>query len=137
MRPRTNGAGPSVGVTNQAADALHAVPLIGALIGNIGATTIHVLGDAGYSSDASATALTVRGINPLLAIGKVKHGELLSPRRGRALYALQKVLVGPVSGLITGGLVRGSSETIYPRLRSRKPFHALLHMLSDGCLKRG
>ncbi len=95
MRPSSNGTGPRAGVTNQAADALRAVPPIGALIGNTRATTIHVLDDAGCSSHANATALTGLGDDPVLAIRKAKHGEFQWPRRDRTPYALQRLLVGP------------------------------------------
>ena len=109
-------------VTNQAADAPHALPLIDAVIANTRQTPRRVLGDAGYWSEANATGLVARRIEPFLAPEKVKHGappappprgripQHLGPRermhrklrtkRGRALYARRKGIVEPVFGLI-------------------------------------
>jgi transposase len=109
-------------VTNQASDAPHAAPLADAVIANTGQTPTRLLADAGYWSEDNVTALTARRIEPILATGKVKHGEpppppprgriptALSPKertrrklrtkRGHALYALRKALIEPVFGLI-------------------------------------
>lgn len=109
-------------VTNQAADAPHALPLVDAVITNTGQVPTRLLADAGYWSEANATGLRTRGIVPFLATAKVKHGTLppapprgripthLGPRermqrtlrtqRGRTLYARRKGLIEPVFGLI-------------------------------------
>ena len=109
-------------VTNQAADAPHAVPLTEAVRANTGQRPKRVLADAGYWSAGNATALTARGIDPLLAPEKLKHSTPLPPaprgriptrlgprermqrklrtKRGRGLYARRKVIVEPVFGLI-------------------------------------
>lgn len=109
-------------VTNQAADAPHAVPLVDAVRAHTRRRPRRVLGDAGYWSAATVAALTRRRIEPFLAPTKVKHGappppaprgripQRLGPRdrmhrklrtkRGRALYARRKAIVEPVFGLI-------------------------------------
>lgn len=60
-------------VTNQAADAPHAVPLADAVIANTGAIPKRLLGDAEYWSETNAAELTARGIDPQLATAKEKH----------------------------------------------------------------
>ncbi|MGH7379670.1 MAG: transposase, partial [Candidatus Methylomirabilales bacterium] len=109
-------------VTNQAADAPHAVPLVDAVRAHTRRRPRRVLADAGYWSAATAAALTRRRIEPFLAPTKVKHGapppaaprgrtpQGLGPRdrmhrklrtkRGRAVYARRKAIVEPVLGLI-------------------------------------
>jgi len=109
-------------VTNQAADAPHALPLVDAVRANTRRRPRRVLGDAGYWSEANAAALAARGIDPFLATEKRKHStpppppprgripQALGPRErmrrklqtkgGRALYARRKAIVEPVFGLI-------------------------------------
>jgi transposase len=109
-------------LTNQAADAPHAVPLVQAVRANTGAKPRRVLADAGYWSAANAAALTRRKIAPFIPTAKVKHGipptpaprgripKALGPKermarklrtkRGRALYARRKAIAEPVFGLI-------------------------------------
>ncbi len=109
-------------LTNQAADAPHAVPLVDAVQANTGESPQRVLADAGYWSEANAQALAARGIEPLLAPERLKHNtprppaprgripKHLSPRdrmrrrlgtkRGRTLYARRKGIIEPVFGCI-------------------------------------
>ncbi|MBI4391492.1 MAG: IS1182 family transposase [candidate division NC10 bacterium] len=109
-------------VTNQAADAPHAVPLVDAVRAHTRRRPRRVLADAGYWSTANAAALAWRKIDAYLATEKVKHSsppapaprgripQGLGPRdrmqrklrthRGRALYARRKAIAEPVFGLI-------------------------------------
>jgi transposase len=81
-----------------------------------------LLADAGYYSEANVTALQKRGIEPFIATRRLKHQEELPPAprgripahltvrermerklrtvRGRAIYALRKVIPEPVFGQI-------------------------------------
>jgi transposase len=109
-------------VTNQAADAPHAVPLVDAIRANTRRRPRRVLADAGYWSAATAAALARRQIDAYLATGKLKHSsppppaprgripQGLGPKermqrklrthRGRTLYARRKAIVEPVFGLL-------------------------------------
>src|SRR5688500_12320320 len=109
-------------VTNQAADAPHAVPVMEQIVRTSGAPPRLLLADAGYCSDANVTALQAMGSEPLIATRQQRHGERLpdAPRgrppagltvrermqrrlrtqRGRRLYARRKAIVEPVFGLI-------------------------------------
>ena len=109
-------------VTNQAADAPHAVPLVDAVRAHTRRRPRRVLADAGYWSTATAAALARRQIDAYLATGKLQHSrppapaprgripQGLGPRarmqrklrtqRGRALYARRKAIAEPVFGLI-------------------------------------
>ena len=109
-------------VTNQAADAPHAVPLVDAVRAHTRRRPRRVLADAGYWSTATAAALARRQIDAYLATGKLQHNrppapaprgripQGLGPRarmqrklrtqRGRALYARRKAIAEPVFGLI-------------------------------------
>jgi IS5 family transposase len=109
-------------VTNQAADAPHAVPVMEQIVRTSGAPPRVLLADAGYCSDANVTALQAMGSEPLIATRQQRHGERLpdAPRgrppagltvrermqrrlrtqRGRRLYARRKAIVEPVFGLI-------------------------------------
>lgn len=109
-------------VTNQAADAPHAVPLVEQVVRTSGQVPRVILADAGYFSEATVTALETLGADALIAPTKVRHGELgpaaprgrppagltvrarmqrrLRTQRGRRLYARRKSIVEPVFGLI-------------------------------------
>jgi transposase len=112
-------------VTNQAADAPHAVPLVDAVRAHTRRRPRRVLADAGYWSPANATALARRQIDAYLATEKLKHSRPPAPaprgriptalglkermqrklrtKRARALYARRKAIVEPVFGLIKRG----------------------------------
>ncbi|HEX9164995.1 MAG TPA: IS1182 family transposase [Gemmatimonadales bacterium] len=108
-------------VTNQASDAPHCLPLVTAVRQNTRRRPRRVLADAGYWSEQNVTDLQAATIEPLIAPGKVKHGQppppprgripqhlslrdrmrrVLTTKRGHALYARRKVFTEPVFGLI-------------------------------------
>jgi transposase len=115
-------------VSNQAADGPHLEAMIQKVEENTGSRPEEVSADAGYFSEANVEALQTRGIEPLIAAERLKHGETPPAARGRipkeatlkermirklrtvawrARYALRKVTVEPVFGQIrTRGLVR-------------------------------
>lgn len=115
-------------VTNQAADAPHLAPMMEKVEENTGSLPEELSADAGYFSESNIEALKERGIDPLVAAERLKHGETPPAPRGRmpnkatlkermirklrtvagrARYALRKVTVEPVFGQIrTRGLVR-------------------------------
>jgi hypothetical protein len=115
-------------VTNQAADAPHLEPMIDKVEENTGGRPKEVSADAGYFSQDNIEALKGRGIDPLVAAERLKHGETPPATRGRVpkkatlkdrmirklrtvagrvRYALRKITVEPVFGQIrTRGLIR-------------------------------
>jgi methylmalonyl-CoA mutase cobalamin-binding subunit len=116
-------------VSNQAADAPHAVPMMDQVKENTGRYPQQAMEDAGYFSEENVQAQEARGIEVFVATGRQKHSEKLiaAPRgpipknatvkermrrklktiRGRLMYALRKTIVEPVFGQIrTRGLVR-------------------------------
>lgn len=96
-----------------------------------------LLGDAGYFSADNVAAVTAAGIDPLLATGRLKHGERSAPaprgripktatakqrmarklrtKKGTADYARRKVIVEPVFGQLqtcqTGDRLRLRGKT--------------------------
>jgi transposase len=112
-------------VTQQANDVRQAVPMVDQARANlvaagVGETIKAMLGDAGYYSEANATGLEERGIDPFLATERLKHHEKLAaaPRgripedlsakqrmarklrtkKGRAMYAKRKGMIEPIFG---------------------------------------
>ena len=76
-------------VTDQANDVRQAVPIVDQARANLEAAGVRgeikaALGDAGYYSEANATDLKRRGIEPYLATERLKHHEkIASAPRGR------------------------------------------------------
>ena len=125
-------------VTACAADAPELPAAVGMIVETLGTAPQVVLADAGYFSEANVAAVQARGSEPLIATGRIKHGETerpaprgrppkhLTPRermartlrtlRGHALYALRKQIVEPVFGQIKQGrgfrqfLLRGTHK---------------------------
>jgi len=109
-------------VTNQAADAPHAVPMLEQVVRTSGQAPRVLLADAGYFSAANVRELRAMGSEPLIATAKPRHGQRLPPgprgrppagltirermqrylrtQRGRRLYTRRKTIVEPVFGLI-------------------------------------
>ena len=112
-------------VTDQANDVRQVVPMIDQAQANLDAAGVEeaikaMLGDAGYYSEANATALAGRGIEPYLATERLKHHEKIAaaPRgripagltpkqrmarklrtkKGRAMYAKRKGMIEPIFG---------------------------------------
>ena len=112
-------------VSNQAADAPHLIEMIEATEANLGAADIEenpdtLIADAGYFSEANVNDATDAGVDVLIATGRIKHHERVSPaprgpiprdatvkekmarrlrtKAGRADYARRKAIVEPVFG---------------------------------------
>ena len=112
-------------VTQQANDVRQLVPMVDQTRANLDAAGVAeairaALGDAGYYSEANATALQERGIDAYLATERLKHSEkvasaprgripkdLSAKRRmarklrtkpGRAMYAKRKGMIDPIFG---------------------------------------
>lgn len=109
-------------LTNQSADAPTFASMIDQTTANCGAQPRQVLADAGYFSEDNIAAATSRGIDALIATGRLKHHETPPPaprgripknattkermarklrtKAGRAAYARRKAIVEPVFGQI-------------------------------------
>jgi len=108
-------------VTNQPPDTEHFIPMLRLTISNCGAVPDKALADAGYWSEANEKAALEMGIDPYIATGRLRRGELESPpvgripkglgakermrrklrtRKGKALYARRKAIVEPVFGQV-------------------------------------
>jgi transposase len=112
-------------VTDQANDVRQTVPMVDQARTNLDAAGVKeairaALGDAGYYSEANATDLKQRGIDPYLATERLKHHEkvALAPRgripeglsakqrmarklrtkKGREMYARRKGMIEPIFG---------------------------------------
>lgn len=112
-------------VTNQANDVRQTVPMADQTQANLEAAGIKdvikaMLGDAGYYSEANATDLEQRGIDPYLATERLKHHEKvasaprgripknlsakqrmarkLRTKKGREMYAKRKGMIEPIFG---------------------------------------
>jgi hypothetical protein len=112
-------------VTDQATDVRQVVPMADQARANLDAAGVGdaigaMLGDAGFYSEANATALQGRGIDPYLATERLKHNEKvaaaprgripaglsakrrmarkLRTKRGREMYARRKGMIEPVFG---------------------------------------
>lgn len=109
-------------VTAQAADVNELLPLVANLRRVLRGSPKQLLADAGYWSEANVRALEQQGIDPYIARGRLKHGEVLPPaprgrppahltveermqrklrtKRGKKVYARRKAIVEPVHGQI-------------------------------------
>jgi len=109
-------------LTNKATDVRALPEMLDEVLANTGRTPRVLLADAGYFSEDNVTAATSRRIDPLIATGRLRHGEVipaaprgriprnLSPnqsmarklrtKRGKAAYARRKAIVEPVFGQI-------------------------------------
>jgi len=112
-------------VSNQAADAPHLIEMIEATEANLGAAGIDenpdtLIADAGYFSENNVNDATDAGVDVLIATGRIRHDERVSPaprgpvprdatvkekmarrlrtKAGRADYARRKAIVEPVFG---------------------------------------
>jgi len=108
-------------VTNQAPDAEHFVPMLKLAISNCGAVPQIGTFDAGYWSEANEKAAIKMGIDPYIATGRLRRGEVapapagripndldakgrmrrkLNTKKGKAIYARRKAIVEPVFGQV-------------------------------------
>ena len=109
----------AIGVSNQAPDVEHLVPMLERTIASTGTLPETFIADAGYWSEANAKACSDRGVDAYISTGRQKHGQLPPPSRGpipkdldakgtmarklrskngREVYARRKAIVEPVFG---------------------------------------
>jgi transposase len=119
----------AVGVSNQASDQHHFVPMLERIVANTGQLPANMIADAGYCSTANIEASEQRGLDAYLSTSRQEHGKRPRPSRGPAprdldargrmdrklrskagqvIYALRKIIAEPVFGQIKGarGLYR-------------------------------
>lgn len=119
-------------LTNQSADAPAFASMLDEIEANCGARPRQVLADAGYFSDDNVVAATHRGVDALIATGRLKHHETppaaprgripnnatpkarmarkLRTKRGQAGYARRKAVIEPVFGQID--TVQGGKQVL-------------------------
>jgi chemotaxis protein histidine kinase CheA len=109
------------GVTNQAPDQEHLIPMMKRTKSNTGRTPKVLTADTGYMSADNATYCESEGIDAYIAVGRDKHGPgpgaeeksrgdedptwatmraRLATEQGKELYSRRKVIVEPVFGHI-------------------------------------
>lgn len=109
-------------VGNSSADAPTFASMVNETVTNCGTAPSQVLADAGYFSEDNVAAAAEAGVDPLIATGRLKHGEVTPPaprgpipneatvkqrmarklrtKKGKAAYARRKTIVEPVFGQI-------------------------------------
>ena len=113
----------AVGVSNQAADQHHLLPIVERIEANTGQLPEKLIADAGYCSTSNIEASEQRGLDAYLSTSRQSHGKRPRPSRGpaprdldargrmdrklrskagQAIYALRKIIAEPVFGQIKG-----------------------------------
>jgi transposase len=113
----------AVGVSNQASDQHHFVPMLERIVANTGQLPANMIADAGYCSTRHIEASEQRGLDAYLSTSRQEHGKRPRPARGpaprdldargrmdrklrskagQAIYALRKIIAEPVFGQIKG-----------------------------------
>lgn len=113
----------AIGVSNQASDAVHLLPMLQRIEVNTGQLPGVLIADAGYCSTANLEACEERELEAYISTSRQQHGHRPRPSRGRArrgldargrmdrklrsvagqaIYALRKTIVEPVFGQIKG-----------------------------------
>jgi transposase len=113
----------AVGVSNQASDQHHFVPMLERIVANTGQLPEKMIADAGYCSTANIEASEQRWLDSYLSTSRQEHGKRPRPSRGpaprdldargrmerklrskagQAIYALRKIIAEPVFGQIKG-----------------------------------
>jgi hypothetical protein len=113
----------AIGVSNQASDAVHLLPMLERIQANTGELPDALIADAGYCSSANLESCEAKGLNAYISTSRQQHGQRPRPSRGRAprdldargrmqrklrfkagqaIYALRKTIVEPVFGHIKG-----------------------------------
>ena len=113
----------AIGVSNQASDAVHLLPMLERIQANTGQQPGALIADAGYCSTANLEACEERELEAYISTSRQQHGHRPRPSRGRAprdldargrmdrklrsvqgqaIYALRKTIVEPVFGQIKG-----------------------------------
>ena len=109
----------AIGVSNQASDAVHLLPMLERTLANTGRLPGNLTADAGYCSTANLEACEQDGLDAYISTNRQQHGKRQRPSRGRppkdldargrmdrklrsvagqAIYALRKTIVEPVFG---------------------------------------
>ena len=118
-------------LSNRSADCPEFASIVDEITSNCGRQPDQVLADAGYFSDDNVTAADTRGIDVLIATGRLKHHEKpsaqcdrpadnatskqqmaykLRTEPGRAAYARRKAIIEPVFGQID--TVQGGKQVL-------------------------
>ena len=113
----------AVGVSNQASDQHHFIPMLERIVANSGQLPEKMIADAGYCSTANIEASEQRWLDSYLSTSRQEHGKRPRPSRGpaprdldargrmerklrskagQAIYALRKIIAEPVFGQIKG-----------------------------------
>lgn len=119
-------------LSNRSSDCPEFVSLLDELAANCGAAPAQVVADAGYFSEDNVAAADQRGVDALIATGRLKHSEKppaaprgpipnnatpkqrmarkLRTKPGRASYARRKAIIEPVFGQID--TVQGGKQVL-------------------------
>jgi len=113
----------AIGVSNQASDAVHLLPMLERIQSNTGQMPDAFIADAGYCSTANLKTCEGRGLEAYISTSRQQHGKRPRPSRGRPpkdldargrmerklrsksgqmIYAVRKTVVEPVFGQIKG-----------------------------------
>lgn len=113
----------AIGVSNQASDAVHLLPMLKRIEVNTGQLPGALITDAGYCSTANLEACEQQELEAYISTSRLQPGHKPRPSRGRAprdldargrmdrklcsvagqaIYALRKTIVEPVFGQIKG-----------------------------------
>ncbi|MCP9895111.1 transposase [Vulcanococcus limneticus Candia 3F8] len=113
----------AIGVSNQASDAVHLLPMLERIQANSGRLPEALIADAGYCSTANLETCEAMGLAAYISTSRQQHGQRPRPSRGRAprdldargrmsrklrskagqaIYALRKTIVEPVFAQIKG-----------------------------------
>jgi hypothetical protein len=87
----------AVGVSNQAADQHHFVPMMERIVANTGQLPEKLIAGAGYCSTANIEASEQRGLD-----ARGRMDRKLRSKAGQAIYALRKTIAEPVFAQIKG-----------------------------------
>jgi hypothetical protein len=74
----------AVGVSNQASDQHHFVPMLERIVANTGQLPANMIADAGYCSTSNIQASEQRGLDAYLSTSRQEHGKRPRPARGPA-----------------------------------------------------
>jgi len=126
----------AIGVSNQASDAVHLLPMLERTVANTGRLPDVLIADAGYCSTANLEVCEQRGLDAYISLTRQLHGQRPRPSQGRApndldprgrmdrklrskagqaIYALRKTIVEPVFGQTKA--VRGLDASCYEAWR--------------------
>ena len=111
----------AVGISNQASDASHLLPMVERIVANTGQLPDKLIADAGYCSTGNIETVEQRKLNAYVSTSRQQHGKRprssrgptprdldargrmdrkIRSKAGQAIYALRKTIVEPVFGQI-------------------------------------